>query len=284
MKEFDKLWNYNDPAATEVKFREALPNYDATTDLSGYLQLLTQIARTYSLRMMFDEAHSTLDEVQKQLPAATDVAHIRYYLERGRTFNSAGKKAEATEQFILAKDAAIALKEDFYAIDAVHMLAIAAPTDEAIKLNEAAVILAEQSTQERAKNWLGSLYNNLGWSYFDKGEYEKALSIFLRALQWREEKQSAPQIFLAKWCIARTLRALNRLDEALKIQLGLLEEMVDNDNHDGYVYEELGEIYLLKNEEVYKMYFGFAHTHLSKDIWLTANEAPRLERLLQLSK
>jgi len=284
MKEFDKLWNYNDPAATETKFKELLPDYIAATDLSGHLQLLTQIARTYSLRRMFDDAHATLNEVQAQLPEATDVAHIRYYLERGRTFNSSGKKAEANEQFVLAKNTAIELKEDFYAIDAVHMLAIAAPADEAIKLNEAGVVLAEQSIQERAKNWLGALYNNLGWAYFDKGEYDKALSIFLRALQWREEKKSAPEIFLAKWCVARTLRALNRLDEALKIQLALLEEMVEADNHDGYVYEELGEIYLLKNEEVYKMYFGFAHTHLGKDIWLSANEAPRLERLLQLSK
>jgi len=83
--------------------------------------------------------------------------------------------------------------------------------------------------------------------------------------------------------MCRCLRALNRIDDAIKIQLALLEEMVDTDNPDGYVYEELGELYLLKNEEVYKMYFGFAYTALSNDALLAEKEQPRLQRMKELS-
>lgn len=283
MQEFDKLWNYNDPAGTEVKFREVLGEYNAADNPSGHLQLLTQIARTYSLRRMFDEAHATLNEVEQQLPTQFSVTHVRYHLERGRTYNSAGNKADATTQFVQARDIAKQLGEDFYAIDAIHMLAIVAAPDESIKLNEQGVLYAEQSTQERAKGWLGALYNNLAWAYFDKSDYDKALSVFLRALKWREEKQSAPELFLAKWCVARTLRALGRLDDALKIQLALMEQMIDIGPTDGYVYEELGELYLLKGEEVHKMYFQFAYNELSKDTWLAANEPKRLERIKQLA-
>lgn len=284
MTEFDKLWDYNNPAATEEKFREALSGVSVENNRSEFLQLQTQIARTYSLRRMFDEAHELLNEVEKQLTAEAELPLIRYYLERGRSFNSAGKKAEALQLFLKAKESAQQINEDFYTVDAIHMLAIVAPADEAIALNEEGVILAESSESPLAKNWLGALYNNLAWSYFDKGEFEKALSIFLRALKWREEKQSPREIFIAKWCVARTLRALNRFEDAIKIQLGLLEEMVDTDNPDGYVYEELGELYLLKNEAVYKMYFGFAYNSLSKDQWLAEKEADRLKRMKTLSE
>jgi tetratricopeptide (TPR) repeat protein len=282
MTEYDKLWNYNDPAATEIKFREALKTIPEG-DTSIKLQLLTQLARTQSLQRKFDEAHKILDEAGKELGEESSVAHVRYFLERGRTFNSAGDKRNAEICFRQSLDIAQKLGEDFYAVDAIHMLAIISAPDEAIRLNEEAILFAEDSKQERAKGWLGSLYNNLGWSYFDKGEYEKALSIFLRALKWREEKQQAEGTFLAKWCVARTLRALNRLDDALKIQLGLFEELVNTDKKDGFVYEELAELYLLKNDPVNKMYFGFAYTALSQDPWISKSEPARVERLRELS-
>lgn len=284
MQDFDKLWNYNDPAATEIKFREALLDSFAEENISYQLQLLTQIARTYSLRTMFAEAHELLNEVEKQLPAAPGAEHVRYHLERGRTFNSSGKKAEAKTHFEQARQIAASLNEDGYAIDAIHMLAIIAPPDEAIRLNEEAIIFAESSNNESAKRWLGSLYNNLGWSYFDKAEYEKALSIFLRALQWREERKSPDEIFLAKWCVARALRALSHIDDAIKIQLALFEEAVTTGKPDGYVHEELGELFLLKNDKLKSSFhFEKAYELLSQDKFLQLNEKERLARIKQMA-
>ena len=201
MEDFDKHWNFGDPASTEIKFREILTaGNDKSPDYK--LQLQTQIARTYSLRAMFDQAHSILDEVEKQLPSQHSVVHVRYHLERGRTFTSSRKKAEAKIHFELAQSIADELKEESYSIDALHMLAIISPVVESIQLMELAIVKLENSSDAGARNWLGSLFNNLGWSYFDLGNYDKALSIFLRALKWREEQKSAPEIFLAKWCIA----------------------------------------------------------------------------------
>jgi tetratricopeptide (TPR) repeat protein len=279
MQEFDKQWNYANPEETATVFYSFLKTSSPEKDLNYHLQLLTQIARTHSLRRNFEEAHALLDETQRLLPTEHSTAHIRYHLERGRTYNSAGEKEKAKEHFVAAEEIAGQLKEDFYLIDAIHMLAIISPPAESLLLNEKAIVAAELSSNERAKNWLGSLYNNLGWSYFDMGSYEKALSIFLRALQWRESKNQAQEIFLAKWCVARTLRALEKTEEAIKIQLALLEEMIETEKADGYVYEELAELHFLKNDTTYKMYFQFAFNELSKDIWLTAHEPQRLERL-----
>ena len=285
MTQYDKLWNYNQPAETETKFREALQETSPEKDLSEHLQLLTQLARTQSLQRKFNEAHIILDEVAPQLTEEQNTEHIRYFLERGRTFNSAGDKRNAEVCFRSALDIAQNLNEDFYAVDAMHMLAIISPPDLAVSINEEALLFAENSEQERAKNWLGSLYNNLGWSYFDKGEHEKALSIFLRALKWRQEKNQPHETFIAKWCVARALRALNRLDDALKVQLALFEEAVETGQTDGYVHEELGELFLLKKDKMKSTFhFEKAYELLSADPHLAQNERPRLDRMKELSK
>ena len=283
MEDFDKLWNYNDIAGTELKFKELLAA-SAQKELSYQLQLQTQIARTFSLRGLFAEAHTTLDSVSKHLPAANGIAHLRYHLERGRAYNSAGKKEEAKAHFEKAKTIAEELNEDFYLVDAIHMLAIIAPLNESIILHQHGIIKAEGSQNESARNWLGALYNNLGWSYFDAGEYEKALSVFLRSLQWRESKNSAPEIFLAKWCIARTLRALNRVDDALKIQLALFEESTTTGTPDGYVHEELGELFLMKHDQLkFPFHFEKAYELLATDRYLQQTEPARLERIKRLA-
>jgi tetratricopeptide (TPR) repeat protein len=283
MEDFDKLWNYSDVAATETVFKERLAT-GADKDISYLLQLQTQIARTYSLRGMFTEAHHVLDAVEKQLSGTAGIEHARYHLERGRTYTSSSKAAEAKIHFELAKSVAEKLKAEFYLIDAIHMLAIIAPPAQSIILHQEGIVAAENSADEGARNWFGSLYNNLGWTYFDAGEYEKALSIFLRALQWRETKNSALEIFLAKWCIARTLRALNRTEDALKIQLALFEESTTTGSPDGYVHEELAELFLLKNDRLkFPFHFEKAYELLSAEEFLHRNEPARLERMKRLA-
>jgi tetratricopeptide (TPR) repeat protein len=65
------------------------------------------------------------------------------------------------------------------------MLAIAARSfEEKIAWNSTALQYAEASTDERARGWCGSLYNNLGWTYHDQGDYERALECFQKALQF----------------------------------------------------------------------------------------------------
>ena len=54
---------------------------------------------------------------------------------------------------------------------------------------------------------------------------------------------------------------------------------------DGYVSEELGELYLAqgKTQEA-AGHFAEAHRLLSQDAWLVDNEAERLARILKLSQ
>jgi tetratricopeptide (TPR) repeat protein len=284
LPEFDKLWNYDKPDQTEQKFRELIPVAKESKDKDYLLQLMTQIARTEGLQRKFDTAHRTLDGVQKELDSQTQVAEIRYYLERGRVFNSSKRGDQALPLFLKAYDLSTARHQDNLTVDSAHMVAIAETQDDKkMEWNLKAMSVAEKSKDQKARVWLGSLYNNMAWTYHDSGKFNDALDLFKKALAIREAKGEPSTVRVAKWSVARTYRSIKRYDEALKIQLALEEEFDKLPEKDGYVYEELGELYLvLSKSDLSKKYFGLAYDKLSKDEWFKANEARRLQRIKEL--
>lgn len=282
---FDDLWDYDNPADTEKRFQALLAAAEEARDLSYTLQLLTQIARAQGLQGQFDAAHKTLDRVEP-FAATEKVVHMRYLLERGRVFNSSGDPKTAAELFQKAWTLGEATGEDFHRIDAAHMLAIVQkdPEDQ-LAWNNRALKLAEQSTQPRAKNWLGSLYNNIGWTYHDIRDYDQALTVFQDALAFRQDQGKPGPIRIARWCVARTLRSLNRIEEALKIQQELLAELDQAGEKDGFVYEELGECLLrLEQRDKARKYFALALKELAQMSWLAESEPERLARLKKLAQ
>lgn len=280
---YDELWNYQDPAATETRFRELLPE---VTDPDRRLQLLTQIARTLGLQRKFDEAHATLDEVSGALdagggPDALPVVAVRLDLERGRTFNSGGTSEKSPARFVAAWERARAEALDFYAVDAAHMMAIVTSGDEAVTWFERAREVAEATDDARTKKWLGSLLNNLGWTYHDAGQYEKALQTFEACRAWHDEYGNERTRSIAVWTVARCLRSLDRAEEALAMQESLYAA---NPDGEGYTEEELGEcLWALGRKDEARGWFEKAHARLSKDEWLQANDADRLARLERLA-
>lgn len=283
--DFDKRWDYKHPDSTETVFRSLLPGARASGDADYLAQLLTQIARTQGLQRKFEESHATLDEVETMLTDELKVAKVRYLLERGRTFNSSKHPDKARPLFLEAWDLARSIGADFYAVDAAHMMGIIETGEESLAWNRKAIAAAEASEGERARNWLGSLYNNTGWTYHDQGEYEQALDLFERALAFREEKKQESGIRIARWCVARAMRSLGRVDEALARQQALAKEFEAIGEEDGYVQEELGEcLLLLGREDEATGHFARAYQILSKDSWLTAEEPERIARLKELGQ
>ena len=280
--DFDSLWNYSDPHQTETRFREIL--LQVPEDNLAYLELLTQIARAQGLQRKFDRAHQTLDQVERRLGKYSSRARVRYLLERGRALNSAGQPDSAQPLFEQALDMARELSEDYYAVDAIHMLAIVAPPAASLELNLRAIQMAEASSQAKARGWLGSLYNNAGWSYHDLGEYASALDMFEKAEAARRSQGRLPEIRIARWCVARALRSLGRLEEALSRQVALKEEIDAAGESDGFVCEELAECLLaLDRSAESRPYFARAYEVLSEDAALAEQEPERLLRLKELS-
>lgn len=284
---FDKLWNYDNPAETEAKFIELIPMAKSSGNNDYYLQLKTQIARAQGLQNKFEEAHATLNEIETLISVDTPVAETRYLLERGRVYNSSNNQATALPIFLKAFDLALIRTQDNLAVDAAHMVAITDKDPETqMKWNLKAISIAENSKDPRVKGWLGSLYNNMAWTFHDTGKFPEALDLFKKALSFFQEKESdASTIRIAKWSVARAYRSLEKYSEALEIQTALEKELNEANEVDGYVYEELAEIYLLKSDkEKAKHYFNLAYEELSKDEGLKTNEPKRIERLKVLSE
>jgi tetratricopeptide (TPR) repeat protein len=279
--DFDQLWDYDDPAESERRFRALLGQMPAGTP--AHLEVLTQIARAQGLQRDFAAAHQTLDVVEGALAGGGERVHVRYLLERGRLFNSARQPDQARALFLAAWERAGAAGEDFYAIDAAHMLAIVEPPAESHAWNRQALELAERTSDQRAKKWLGSLCNNIGWTYHDAGQYDQALALFEQALGYREAQGQQREALIARWCVGRAQRSLGRVEEALATQQALLEAHQRAGATDGYVFEELGEcLLLLGRPDEARPYFASAFAELSRDPWLAESEPARLARLARL--
>lgn len=283
LPDFTVLWDFEHPDSTEARFRALLPQARASGDDDYLGQLLTQIARAQGLQGRFEDAEQTLSEVRPFLRSDRPKLGVRFLLEQGRVQNSSGRPAEAAPMFRLAWELARRSLLDDLAVDAAHMVAIVLPPDSALAWNQRALNLVEGSADPKAKGWLGSLYNNLGWTYHDRGDYEKALDLFQKALRWREEQGQPLETRIARWCVGRALRSLGRLDEALRLQLDLQADWEAAGGSDGYVQEEIAECLLaLGRSAEAKPWFARAYQLLSEDPWLPRNEPERLARMAEL--
>jgi tetratricopeptide (TPR) repeat protein len=289
--DFDALWDYGNPAATESRFLEVLAQVEATASADYLAQLETQIARTHGLRAEFDSAAKWLDRADFRCGAAEargeDVrtARVRWLLERGRCLNSSGRPADSVPLFEQALTDAEAAGLENLAVDAAHMLGIAVPGAGGLDWNLRAIAMAEAAAEPRARRWLGSLYNNTGWSLHDLGRFDEALALFEKSLDFRLAQGVVKPSRIARWCVARCLRSLSRNDEALTRQLALRDDYAATGEDSGYVHEELGELYLLagRSDEA-RAEFAVAARLLCQDPLFARNEAARLERLRTLGQ
>ena len=219
--DIESFWEYSDPAASEARFREALGS--AKGDLR--LEIVTQLARTYSLRKDFATAHGLLDDVERQLPGAGPRPRLRYLLERGRTFNSAGERDKAREHFERAWALGRESGEEGLAVDAAHMIAIThSGTPQALEWNEKGLALARQSKFAKAQALVPAMHHNMAWDLHDLKRYDEALVAFRSAQEEWTKRGKPRQIQVAKWSVAQCLRSLKRDEEAAVIERALEAE------------------------------------------------------------
>ena len=279
------LWDFGDPAESERRFRALLARVEEDAEAAAIVR--TQVARAQGLQRRFDDAHRTLDAVETMPSTRGARVAVRMDLERGRIFRSAGDPEKARLHFAAAFERAGEAGEDALAVDAAHMMALV-ETDPALHAtwNERALTLAEGSTDPLARRWRASLLNNLGWTRHGEGRFEEALDLFTRALAARESMGDAGSIRVARWCVARALRSLGRVAEALAAQQALEAEIAAaGAPADGFVCEEIAEcLVALGRPGEAKPWFARAHAELAKDPWFVDAEPARLARLLEASR
>lgn len=282
----DELWDFDDPAASEARFRAALAEgREFAADGWRRDVVRTQLARSLGLQRRFDEGLAELHAVQAESGRDPGDAEVlaRVALERGRVRNSRGEPAAAREDFERAAEGASGADLEFLSVDALHMIAIVVPPEEQADWHRRAISAAEAASDPRARGWLPSLYNNAGWTAFDAGRHDEALELFRRALEERRRDGSSREVGIARWAVARALRALGRVEEALAEQAALRQANAEAGVDDPYVSEELGECLLaLGRDDEARPHFAAAAAGLGADQWLAENEPDRIGRLREL--
>ena len=237
----DAQWDFGKPAVSEQRFRAELAKWPP--DSAQAQEARTQVARALGLQRKFGDAHAVLDTVDAKLADMPPHVRVRYLLERGRVFNSAGEPQRAVPLFTDALALAARDHDEFYAVDAAHMLGIAAPPQERLAWNLRALALAEAAADTRARDWRASLYHNIGWTYFDDGDASRALDFWQKALVVEFDTLGEP---------------------------------------DGYVYEELAEIALARGDPASAQpWAAKAHAALKDDADLAGSV--RLARLADVA-
>ena len=240
------LWDFDDLDASQARFREQLGREESD---AGRAEVLTQLARVEGLRSDFEGCERLLAEAEP-LAGSSAVANVRLDLERGRMYRSSGDPEAAFPFFQSAFERACESGEFYLAGDAAHMCAIAVVDRHVMEeWTQRGLDLGER--EQDAAYWTGPLLNNLGWHYYEAGDYSAALNAFERALSARERDPNRQyEIEIARYAVGKTLRALDRTGEAAP----LLEQCVAAYDDDPYFHEELGEIYaaLGREEEAHR--------------------------------
>lgn len=275
---FDKAWDYNDPAGTETKFRKILSDTEKTAPTAYTAELLTQIARCQGLQDKFAAANHTLDRVETMLRPELHRAEVRYLLERGRVFNSSGDPKKALPLFNRAWELGKSAGEANLALDALHMIAIVQPTAAGkVEWNLKGIEEIEKTHAERG--WLPAFYNNLGEAYAEEADYEKALKAFQNLAAIDSRHGRSPDMYTQK-DIAKMLRKLGRTHEAMEIIKPIYDQLDQKKQPDGWIDEEMAECLLAENKSAEaRPLFRRAYDALRTDPWVLKNDPAKLVRL-----
>ena len=210
------------------KYEEARKKYEETAtsaSQAGDSRVLTeayaQIARMYSIQGQLDEGKLWLTKAKSVANSDEPLGWSRYLGVRGRfewQDEKDNEKAKAT--FIEMYEYCKAHKLFSRELDAAHMVAIVGTPDEQVEWALNAIEAAEKAEET---GWLGPLWNNLGWTYEERGEYDKMLDALIQARKYHYEVGNDLSKLIADFGVGRAYWRNNFLDDARKWLIGAFE-------------------------------------------------------------
>jgi tetratricopeptide (TPR) repeat protein len=262
LEDFDSLFT-GDPAEIELNLSRLAPLAAARGQPAIEAQILSLVGLAQAMQGKSDQAHRTLDRAAELLPPGDLLAASRVVLERGRIYHQANDPSRAKPHFQQAYDLAVRGQHDAQTVNAAHMIAIVSKCPaEQVNWNRIALELANSSSDPRAQDWRGPIYNNLARSLIEAGEYEEALHAYVACQAIAEQRGEQLIVRGAIWGRALALRQLGQLETALKLQLDLLQQY--------RAVEERGEM----PGPLLAIGRGLVHAELAELYWRLASEVP----------
>ena len=237
-----RLWDFDDLDGSERRLRTQL---DEETSDDGRAEVMTQLARVARASRGLRERRRAARRGGRARRRARAVR------DRASTSSEAALRRSSGDP-----EAARPLFESAYAACARRAAALPRSRRRAHGRARRAATARRSSSgrtaasssprpHEAASYWLGPLLNNLGWEYYEAGDFELALDAFERALRGTRARPraTATALALARYAVGKTLRALGRSDEAIPLLELAVEWSESAGAPDGWFHEELAEEY-----------------------------------------
>ncbi len=287
--DMDGFWNLQNLPETEERISALLPLGDGKATATQ-VEALTQMARVYLLQDNLKEARNFLnhaDTLLKDLPAEEMLKpQVRIYLEEGRFYGWSMYPQRALDFFSKAWEMSNLVGPlDALAADAAFMISITLPSKQGREWLTGALKLADNpQATTAAKKWKAHLLMRIGWQEFDVRNFQAALDHFDKALVCAD-KDDSTLFQTLKWCRARVLRAIGKINEAMAVQNEILTDLATEGVLNGHVYLELAECFnALHDQEQSSHYYELAHEKLKLSKWYSENFSSELSEILKKSK
>ena len=263
----DALWDFDKPAVSEERFRAELAQVARRRRREA--QEVAHADRAHARPAAQVRRRARAARRRRSASSRTLPAHVRvrYLLERGRTFNSSGAPQRAVPLFAEALALAERDKDEFYAVDAAHMLGIAAPAGERLDWNLKALALAEARDRSARPRLARIALQQHRLDLLRRRRRDRRRSTTGRRRSPRARRRATPRTIarrevdgrarLPRASAASTTPRPRRRASPPSRAIG---------ETDGYVYEELAEIALARGDaKAARPWAAKAHAALKDD-------------------
>jgi len=279
MKLGDEYFNKGMRDSALAVYQQIADNAEQADNKSVLTEAYSQIARCYLAMSKKEEGRPWLDKAAGIADVNDPSGWSRFLGVRGRYEWKDAAEAESA----VAPEASTAentFKEMYEycmehkihnrAIDAANMVSITAKIEDRVEWGLKGIAAAEDGELE---NWLAPLWNNLGWTYDDLGQYDKSIEALMKAREYHYKNGKEMPMLIADWSVGHAYRMNGQLDSALTWINGVFEKaskfyednpQPENAEWVGFSHRELGEIAMAQVDETTALdHFKQAYEHLT---------------------
>ncbi len=219
LEQADQLFKNREYEQAGVLFEEVATESEGS-DRSVFVEAASMRARSYLIAEKKQQGRAWLGRASAAADGSDPRGWSRYLGVRGRFEWKDGDNEAATKTFREMFDYCNEKGLWERAVDAAHMIAITGDQNEKFDWSLKGIETAEKGNME---GWLGPLWNNLGWNYYDAERYEEALDALLKAREYHYRGENDLPKLIADYSVAHVTMKLGRLDEARSGMLDVLE-------------------------------------------------------------
>jgi tetratricopeptide (TPR) repeat protein len=242
--EYDKAGDLFEDIATKA---------ESEGDNSLFVEAASMRARSYLITNRPDEGRPWLERAASKAVESDPAGWSRYLGVRGRFEWQDGDNEAATRTFREMFDYCEAHELWERAVDAAHMIALTGDESEKYDWSLKGIEMAEKGGME---GWLGPLWNNLGWNYYDDKRYDEAYDALVKAREYHYKSEQELPKLIADYAVAHVMIDMGRVGEAESDMRRVLEWAARLDKEGdknatewiGFARWDLGEIALARGD------------------------------------